>query len=125
MVTHSAMATACIISSEMFFAMRIASAAKTLGVPLVILRSAAEVPTKLAADCPLAMIDLGSSAAANLLDLVAAIQAVAPQARIVAFGPHVDHELLERAQAAGCVTMSNGEFNQRYVNLLKEILSSD
>jgi hypothetical protein len=117
------MPSACIISSEMFFAMRIAAAAKTIGVPLVILRSAAEVTTKLPADCGLAMIDLGSGAASGLLQVVAGIQAVAPQAQIIAFGPHVDHELLERATAAGCTTMSNGEFNQRYVNLLQGLMS--
>ena len=118
------MPTACVISSEMFFAMRIAAAARAIGVPLVILRSAAEVPTKLAADCRLAMIDLGSGAAADLLVLVAAIQVVAPTAQIVAFGPHVDHELLAKAQEAGCTTMSNGEFNQRYANLLQGLLSA-
>lgn len=117
------MSTACIISSEMFFAMRIGAAAKTLGVPLLILRSPAEVATKLAADCPLAMIDLGSNAAADLLGLVAAIKSVAPNAKVIAFGPHVDHELLAKATEAGCVTMSNGEFNQRYVNLLQGLLS--
>jgi hypothetical protein len=117
------MPSTSIISSEMFFAMRIAAAAKTLGVPLVIVRSAAEVPTKLPADCGLAMIDLGSSAASDLLGLVTSIQMQAPRANIIAFGPHVDHELLLRAEAAGCTTMSNGEFNQRYVNLLQGLLS--
>ena len=118
------MPAACVISSEMFFAMRIAAAAKTIGVPLVILRSPAEVASKMPADCALAMIDLGSGAAADLLRLVGSVQAAAPGTKIVAFGPHVDHELLEQATAAGCTTMSNGEFNQRYVNMLQELLSS-
>ena len=118
------MPSACIISSEMFFAMRIAAAAKTIGVPLVILRSPVEVATKMPADCGLAMIDLGSSAAADLLRLVGGIQLAAPGTKIVAFGPHVDHELLEKATAAGCTTMSNGEFNQRYVNMLQGLLTS-
>jgi hypothetical protein len=117
------MSSACIISSEMFFAMRIVATAKTLGVPLLILRSPADVATKLPADCGLVMIDLGSSAASDLLRLVSGIKAGAPSSRIIAFGPHVDHELLERATAAGCTTMSNGEFNQQYVNLLQGLLS--
>ena len=33
------------------------------------------------------------------------IRAAAPDARIVAFGPHVDDELLERARAAGADTV--------------------
>ncbi len=117
------MPSAAIISSEMFFAMRIAAAAKTLGVPLVIMRTPAEVASKLPANCRLAMIDLGSSAAADLLRLVDGIQQAAPQIKIVAFGPHVDQEILAKATAAGCTTMSNGEFNQRYVNLLQGLLS--
>ena len=36
---------------------------------------------------------------------VGAIRAAAPDARIVAFGPHVDDELLERARAAGADTV--------------------
>jgi len=42
------------------------------------------------------VIDLAREAAA-----VAAVRAVAPAARIVAFGPHVDTELLERAATDG------------------------
>jgi len=38
-------------------------------------------------------------------DAVATIRAAAPGARIVAFGPHVDDELLERARAAGADTV--------------------
>ena len=34
-------------------------------------------------------------------DAVAAVRAAAPDARIVAFGPHVDSELLERARRDG------------------------
>jgi hypothetical protein len=117
------MPSACIISSEMFFAMRIGAAAKTLGVPLLILRAPAEVATKLPADCGLVMIDLGSSAASDLLRLVAGIQATAPASKIIAFGPHVDHELLQKANDAGCTTMSNGEFTQQYVNLLQGLMS--
>lgn len=117
------MPTAAIISSEMFFAMRINSAATTLGVPLAILRSPADVSTRLPADCALVMIDLGSNAVTDLSGLVAAIRTSAPSAKVVAFGPHVDSELLARATAAGCTTMSNGEFNQRYVNLMQGLLS--
>jgi DNA-binding NarL/FixJ family response regulator len=46
------------------------------------------------ADC--VVIDLGVGAQA-----VAAVRAVAPNARIVCFGPHVDTELADAAHAAG------------------------
>jgi DNA-binding NarL/FixJ family response regulator len=46
------------------------------------------------ADC--VVIDLGVGA-----DAVAAARAVAPEARLVCFGPHVDRELADAARAAG------------------------
>ena len=46
------------------------------------------------------VIDLARSA-----DAVAPVRAVAPGARIVAFGPHVDTDLLERAAADGADTV--------------------
>ena len=49
-----------------------------------------------AAGADVVIIDL-----ARFGDVVAAIRAAAPDARIVAFGPHVDDELLQQARAAG------------------------
>ncbi len=42
---------------------------------------------------------------ARFADAVAAIRAAAPNARIVAFGPHVDDELLRGARDAGADTV--------------------
>jgi DNA-binding NarL/FixJ family response regulator len=44
-------------------------------------------------------------------DVVTAIRAQAPDARIVAFGPHVDDELLQHARDAGAdVVMARSQF---------------
>ena len=56
-----------------------------------------------AADCTgadVVVIDLARDAA-----LVAAVRGAAPGARIVAFGPHVDTELLEQAARDGADTV--------------------
>ena len=54
------------------------------------------------------VIDLARNAA-----LVAAVRAVAPDARIVAFGPHVDTELLDQATHDGAdVVMPRSRFFQ-------------
>jgi len=51
--------------------------------------------------------DISSDADVVIIDLarhsesVAAVRASSPSARIVAFGPHVDEELLQRARADG------------------------
>ena len=44
-------------------------------------------------------------------DAVAAVRAVAPTSRLVAFGPHVDDRLLERARAEGAdVVLPRSQF---------------
>jgi hypothetical protein len=54
------------------------------------------------------VIDLGRRA-----DAVAAVRAAAPEARIVAFGPHVDTDLLERAARDGAdVVLPRSRFFQ-------------
>jgi DNA-binding NarL/FixJ family response regulator len=49
-----------------------------------------------AADADIVIVDL-----ARFASVVPEIRAHAPRARIVAFGPHVDDELLQRARDAG------------------------
>ena len=59
-----------------------------------------------AAGADVVLVDL-----ARFGDAVAAIRAHAPDARIVAFGPHVDDELLQRARDAGAdAVMARSQF---------------
>jgi len=59
-----------------------------------------------AAGADVVIIDL-----ARFADVVAAIRAQAPDARIVAFGPHVDDELLRGAGEAGAdVVLARSQF---------------
>jgi len=76
---------------------------------------------KIAADCRLALVDL-SLDRLNLPAAVRAIKAGAPQARVVAYGPHVDEAALADAQEAGCdQVLTRGQFNQQYANLLASV----
>jgi hypothetical protein len=60
------------------------------------------------ADADVVVIDLARDAA-----LVGAVRAAAPVARIVAFGPHVDTEVLEQATADGAdVVLPRAKFFQ-------------
>jgi DNA-binding NarL/FixJ family response regulator len=60
------------------------------------------------ADADVVIIDLARDAAA-----VAQVRAAVPGARIVAFGPHVDTELLDRAAADGAdVVLPRSRFFQ-------------
>jgi hypothetical protein len=59
-----------------------------------------------AAGADVVLVDLARHGAS-----VAAVRAVAPQARIVTFGPHVDDVLLETARADGAdVVMARSRF---------------
>ncbi|MGD9721102.1 MAG: hypothetical protein AB7O59_03490 [Pirellulales bacterium] len=55
----------------------------------------------------------------NVEELVTRIRALAPEATILAFGPHVQHERLETAKAAGCdMVISRGKFHAEMDALL-------
>ena len=99
------------------FSSRVVGAAQTLGVQVQLVANAASLPDKLTADCRLALVDLSLDG----LNLPAAIQAIrsGPQARIIAYGAHVDEAALADASDAGCDTvLTRGQFHKQYVDLL-------
>ena len=104
------------------FTSRVAGAAKSLGIALEPVPDQAALPNKLTADCRLALIDLTLDRL-NLPAAVKAIQAAAPQAEIIAYGPHVDHAVLADAKDAGChQVLTRGQFNQQYGELLQRLI---
>ncbi len=58
------------------------------------------------------------------VEAVAAVRKKAPQARVVAFAPHVLEERLEAARAAGAEVLPRGAFVKRLPELVAEALSS-
>jgi DNA-binding NarL/FixJ family response regulator len=115
------MSAVVFLSSDLMFSSRLLGAAQTLGTRLQMVANPADLPAKLEADCRLVLVDLSLGG----LDLPAAIGAVrerAPEARIVAFGPHVDEATLAHAEQAGCdLVLSRGQFNKQYVDLLRSV----
>ncbi len=75
-----------------------------------------------AADLPgLVVIDL-SSPIPDVGELVAALRDAAPQAKLIAFGPHVHTLKLEAARTAGCDrVMSRGEFHRKAGEVIAEL----
>jgi hypothetical protein len=54
--------------------------------------------------------------------VVAAARKVSPEAKIIAFGPHVDEQLLASAAAAGAdLVLSRGQFHKQYAELLRQV----
>jgi DNA-binding NarL/FixJ family response regulator len=100
------------------FSSRLVSAAKEHGVALSLVADQAALADRIAADCALALIDL-SLERLNLPAAVRAIKVGAPEARIIAYGPHVDESALADAKDAGCdQVLTRGQFNQQYAALL-------
>lgn len=110
------------LTSDLLFSSRVAGAASNLGVDLQVVGSVAQLLQRanVSIDCKLVLVDLTLSS----LELDAAVQAIRehlPQAKIVAYGPHVHEERLAAAAAAGCdEVLSRGQFDREFGRLLRE-----
>src|SRR5688572_15845939 len=108
------------LSSDLMFGSRLIGAAKALGVPLQIVANAGDLRAKIPASCRLVLVDL-SLDKLDLAQTVPVVREVAPAARIVAFGAHVNEAALAGAAAAGCdEVLARGQFHKQYAELLKE-----
>ena len=111
------------LCADLMFASRVLGAAKALGVSLKIIPVAADVTRSLTTETELVILDL-TMPGLGASDVVAAVREVAPSARIVAFGPHVDEDALAAARAAGCEVLSRSQFQQSYTMLLESVKAS-
>jgi len=112
-------------TNDLMFSSRILSAAQSAGWSLSTVMSLAALADQLVGDpIGLVIIDLASPGA-EVASIASQVRAVWPQARIVAYGPHVDHARLEAAARDGCDQVySRGQFMQDFPRLLDETLRS-
>jgi len=113
---------AIMLTADLMFSSRVASAAAMLGVPLDVCMSAARLGEQLAQTGDATRLVIVDSTMPRLdwSALVATVRDQAAQASIVAFGPHVDVESLRAAAAAGCDdVLTRGQFQQCYASLLQ------
>ena len=88
-------------------------------VPVVLAASGAALAEKISPECRLVMVEL--SPGVDVAEVVRLRNEHAPQATIVAFGPHVDEQTLAAAQAAGAdLVLSRGQFHRQYAELLRQ-----
>jgi DNA-binding NarL/FixJ family response regulator len=108
------------LSSDLHFTSRVLGAAVAVGVDCKLAPSPTQLAGAIAANCRLVFVDLGM-AGVDLPAAVATVRRASPQAKIVAFGPHVDEALLASAQAAGCdLVLPRSQFHKQYVELIRE-----
>jgi len=94
-------------------------AAKEMSVDLLLVADAAQLTDRLRADCRLVLVDL-TLERLSLPSVVRAVRAGATQAKIVAYGAHVDRAALADATEAGCdQVLTRSQFNQQYAELLQ------
>jgi DNA-binding NarL/FixJ family response regulator len=114
------MPTVILLSSDLMVSRRVTGAAGTLGVPVALVARQEGLTEKLTPACRLLLIDLGMPNL-DLQAAVAATRSAAPQARIVAYGEHVDEAALAAAQAARCdMVLTRGQFHMQYAELLRQ-----
>jgi DNA-binding NarL/FixJ family response regulator len=119
MTNDTIVATALFLSSDLMFSSRVVGAAKALGAEVQLVADPFALPEKIEADCRLVIIDL-SLDGLKLPAAVRAIRSAAPQARVIAYGAHVDEAALADASDAGCdAVLTRGQFNKQYVELLR------
>lgn len=109
------------LTGDLLFSSRVSGAAANLGVPLQVCGSVDKL-LELAAHtaAPMVLIDL-TLAGVDLQSAVPAIRTKLPEAKIVAYGPHVHEERLAVAKAAGCdEVLSRGQFDREFGRLLRE-----
>jgi DNA-binding NarL/FixJ family response regulator len=111
------------LTGDLLFSSRVSGAAANLGIPLQICGSVDKLLESASnADCRLVFLDL-TLAGVDLQAAVPAIRAKLPQAKIVAYGPHVHEAALAAAKAAGCdEVLSRGQFDREFGRLLREVM---
>ncbi len=109
------------LTADLMFSSQVLGAGSALGLKVLIAGSVEQARAKLGEDARLVIVDL-TLENVSMPDVVAATRELAPQAKIVAYGPHVDEAVLLAAQAGGAdLVLSRGQFHREYANLLKQV----
>ena len=107
-----------LISPDLFFTSKVTGTAGALGLRVEAFDDVATAAARLASgELACVLFDLGAPQA-SITDLFAAMPASAPIS-VIAFGSHVNVELLETAQAAGAEVMPRSQFASTLPDILK------
>ena len=112
------MATLLLTSDLMFSSKASAAAARTGGALQTAMSPAALVDKASSGQPSLIVLDL-TMATLDLVEMIPRLRAAAPQATVIAYGPHVQEDRLAAAQAAGCdQVLTRGQWNAQMDELL-------
>lgn len=114
------------LTTDLLFSSKVTGAAGMQGLKVEVVMSAAKLMERLATDdVRLILLDL-TAPQLNPTTLIPELKKSAPQAHLVAFGPHVQEQALLAAHQAGCNdVLTRGQFNMECHALLKRHLSAE
>ena len=117
--------TALLISVDLMTTSQAQGAAARAGVSLAIAPPAKAPEVATSAQPVLAVIDL-QGPVKDLPGLVASLREASPDAKIAAFGPHVQTILLASARDAGCdKVITRGQFHREFEGMLSQLGVAD
>ena len=112
-----------VISPDLFFTSKVTGTAHALGLRVEAFDNVAMATARLSlGDVACVLFDLGAPRA-SITDLFAAMSS-ATQVPVIAFGSHVNVELLEAARAAGAEVMPRSQFASTLPDILKRHLGA-
>jgi DNA-binding NarL/FixJ family response regulator len=91
-----------LLSDDLIFTSRIAGVARSRGISLIAAKNAAALLELAQRSVPRCVIVDLDNPKLDLAGLLESLRGVTPRPRIVAYGPHVNAELLHSARTSGC-----------------------
>ena len=115
--------TALFLTDDLMFASRVGAQANALNVTIETVNSVAHLDESLSCQPILFVVDLAAVATDQLRSTITMVRDRAPDATIIAFGPHVWEAKLLAAQEAGCdQVLTRGQFHKDMTTLLQQYL---
>ncbi|HEX4129275.1 MAG TPA: hypothetical protein VHZ24_04480 [Pirellulales bacterium] len=112
---------AILVTGDLMFASRVTAAGQRTGVPVAIALGIDALGEQLAEGAPkLVVLDLTTPRldVSTVVERLRAAQGAVPT--VIAFGPHVQEQMLAQATAAGCDrVLARGQFNAQMDDLLR------
>lgn len=114
--------TIVLFTNDLMFQSRIAAAVRNAGGELMVARSLESLPSRLADREPLMIVFDLSFAGIDLPATTAAMRERFPDAKQLAYGPHVDVERLQQATVLGIdEVLTRGQFDRGMTTIFSNI----
>jgi hypothetical protein len=116
------MHTTILVCTDLMFTSKITGTGKELGVPVKVVPSVAAGISASGPEVRLALLDLANPKQTSMDDIRRWREALPTEAVLVAYGSHVEVDLLRSAREAGCnVVMVRSEFVQKLPQLFASV----